>query len=355
MLAFDGSKSLPMWEETRNFARQTGVKFTYFVSGVYFVSKANRRSYVEPSKGAGKSAIGFGKGEMDISNRFRHVRDAINEGHEIASHANGHYNGAQYSESQWDRELSQFDSILTDGIRIYDVRRMPNWWNQYFRNNMVGFRAPQLGRGAPMYRSLVKAGYAYDTSRVAKADYWPQRVDGTWNYPLASLKISGTGQNTLSMDYNFYVKDSGATRGSAGNFQRYENQMVDTYLKYFKGNYLGNRAPLDIGHHFSKWNGGAYWNAMKRFANTVCGLPEVVCGTYSDLTNFLENNSSKVGSYQTGNFRKMRASDVNLPPTLIRASMEPDTFTPEEIKELEQELRNINKVHDIEEDPSVEI
>lgn len=355
LLAFDGSKSLDMWEETRQFARDTGVKFTYFVSGVYFVSQANRRSYIEPQKGAGKSAIGFGKDEMDISNRFRQVRDAISEGHEIASHANGHFNGASYSENQWNSELRQFDSILTDGVRTYNVSRMPNWWNSYFSKNMLGFRAPQLGHGKPMYRSLKTFGYKYDTSRVAAADYWPQIVSGSWNYPLATLRMSKTGAATLSMDYNFYFKDSKATKGPAADWGFYEEQMYETYLKYFKQNYLGNRAPIDIGHHFSKWNGGAYWKAMKRFAETVCNLPEVRCSTYSELTNFLESNTNTIASYQKGNFDKMSARDVNLPNVLVRASSKPDTFTPSEVRALEEELLNINDIHDEDVDQSIEI
>ena len=42
LLAFDGSKSLPFWEESRDFARENDIKFTYFISGVYFLHSGTK-------------------------------------------------------------------------------------------------------------------------------------------------------------------------------------------------------------------------------------------------------------------------------------------------------------------------
>jgi hypothetical protein len=123
---------------------------------------------------------------------------------------------------------------------------------------------------------------------------------------LARLRIVGSGKNTLSMDYNFYIADSkGVADPNAANHATYERQMTDTYMQYFQSNYYGNRAPVHIGHHFSKWNGGAYWKAMQTFAKRVCGLPEVKCVTYKALTEFEVQNESKIADYQAGNFQKM--------------------------------------------------
>ena len=67
------------------------------------------------------------------------------------------------------------------------------------------------------------------------------------------------------MDYNFFVAQARA----AYDPRRYEaarEQMLQTYLHYFKTNYAGNRAPLHIGHHFMNYQGGAYNEALKSFA-----------------------------------------------------------------------------------------
>ena len=43
-----------------------------------------------------------------------------------------------------------------------------------------------------------------------------------------------------------------------------------------------------IDNHFSQWNDGIYWEAMKEFARKVCDLPNVRCSTFSDLVKYME-------------------------------------------------------------------
>jgi hypothetical protein len=75
-------------------------------------------------------------------------------------------------------------------------------------------------------------------------------------------------------------------------------------MAYFDKNYNGNRAPLHIGHHFSKWNGGAYWSAMKDFALAICTRADVICGTYRELVSFMEAlPAGKRARLQAGNFQ----------------------------------------------------
>ena len=56
-LAFDGSKSLKMWQRTLEFAEQENIKFTYFISGVYFLSNGDASFYSGPRRRAGRSDI----------------------------------------------------------------------------------------------------------------------------------------------------------------------------------------------------------------------------------------------------------------------------------------------------------
>ncbi len=45
VLAFDGSLNLDFWKESRQFAREAGVKFTYFISGTYFLNDSKKSLY----------------------------------------------------------------------------------------------------------------------------------------------------------------------------------------------------------------------------------------------------------------------------------------------------------------------
>ncbi|MBX3191115.1 MAG: polysaccharide deacetylase family protein [Labilithrix sp.] len=298
ILAFDGSYNLPFWRESRAFAASNNLKFTYFISGVYFIPNAAKAGYVGPRNGAGKSAIGWGGTAAEIAERYEEVRLAAAAGHEIASHANGHFDGSSWSESDWNSEFDQFDKIMFEGVGV----RAPRLG--FGARDVVGFRAPQLGHSPGLFRTLPNKSYAYDTSKSDAANYWPEKNNGVWNFPLARLRIVGSNKATLSMDYNFYVADS---RGepNAANKETYKKQMIDTYMAYFQANYFGNRAPLHIGHHFSKWNGGAYWEAMQAFAKRVCGQPEVKCGTYKDLVKFVEENKDKRRELQAGSFTQL--------------------------------------------------
>jgi hypothetical protein len=125
------------------------------------------------------------------------------------------------------------------------------------------------------------------------------------------------------MDYNFYVSQN---LGGEISFQQmadkynavyskkktaqdvrrdFKAQMLDSYLLYFKNNYEGNRAPLSIGHHFSMWNDGIYWEAMMEFTERVCGLPEVQCVTNEELKEALEKEKPEtLLAYQSSSFEK---------------------------------------------------
>lgn len=306
LLAFDGSLSLNMWKETLDFARENQLKFTYFISGVYFLLNSNKKQYIEPTHGAGKSAIGFGgKSAEDIHHRVEWVNTAYDEGNEIASHANGHFDGGKWTLEQWESEIDQFYNLIFDVFYNNGIFSFSFFKPYHFGKDQIrGFRAPLLGQNPAMYESLHRRAYTYDTSKVSGPTYWPEKIRGIWNFPLAEVRIAGTAKKTLTMDYNFYYAHSNGKPDPA-NFSQYKKEMTDTYLTYFFNNYYGNRAPVHIGHHFSKWNGGAYWEAMKEFAHEICGLPEVKCVTYAELNAFMESlPESTLAHYRKGNFEK---------------------------------------------------
>ncbi|MFO0671307.1 MAG: hypothetical protein U0235_17035 [Polyangiaceae bacterium] len=301
LLAFDGSLNLDFWRESRQFAKTAGVKFTYFISGTYFLADAKKTSYQGPHHAAGKSDIGFGGDAAAIKARLEQLRLARSEGHEMGSHANGHFDGTAWTSADWESEFQAFDKLIFQAGPMNGFAQ-PNIG--FALPDVVGFRAPLLGQGPGLYTTLSGHHYLYDTSKTAAVDYWPEKKNGVWNFPLAQLRVVGSGKKTLSMDYNFYFTQSNGV-SKPENKELYKKEMLDTYMQYFETNYFGNRAPVNIGHHFSKWNGGAYWEAMQTFAKRVCGQPEVKCVTYKELMGFVEANADKIPAWKAGQFNKM--------------------------------------------------
>ena len=165
-----------------------------------------------------------------------------------------------------------------------------------------GFRAPYLAAGPGLYGALKASGFRYDASRVSPADAWPEKVDGLWRFNLAPLKINGSRRATLSMDFNFFMAQSRA-RNEPSQQDLYGEQMLATYLDYFKASYTGNRAPLHIGHHFAPMQGGIYHDALKTFARMVCGLPEVRCISYEKLADVMDKLAPEtLAAYRNGDF-----------------------------------------------------
>jgi hypothetical protein len=365
LLAFDGSYENKFWEESRQFAKDLrqkdsiDIKFTYFISGVYWLSEKNYALYMPPHKEVQYSNqdekraevdrrlkeaadetipesvrkrmrgqfsdIGFGTAEDDIAERIDQVNMAYEEGHEIASHANGHYKGGsrdaesrRWSLDQWRSEFQQFIDLI---FNVFENNKMPNTSKYasgyaFSRHEIIGFRAPTLDTNPEMFQALSDFNFKYDTSGASSGPedgaIWPKKNKlGTWVFPLGYIKIVGTNRKTASMDYNFYANQSRGIDDKA-NKDFYREQMLSSYLEYFNSNYYGNRAPIHIGHHFSKWNGGAYWEAMKSFASQVCGKPEVRCVTYAEYVKWLESQGqNRLASLRAGSFSRMER-----PPSL---------------------------------------
>lgn len=305
VIAFDGSYAEAAWKETLRAGQALDVKFTYFVSGVYFLKNELRQSYTPPVKKPGASDIGFGGTAKEIEARSLQVLRAQSYGHEIASHANGHFDGSKWTEADWDQENAEFDRLFRNVFSNNQITSTLEPFWKWPKTIVQGFRAPYLAHSPGLRPSLKKFGYKYDTSQIATWNYWPQKIDSVWNFPLASLSISGSNVRTLSMDYNFYVAHSGA-KNLPEKSLLFEKEMLETYLQYFQKNYHGPRAPLHIGHHFSFWNGSAYWRALQKFVANTCHLPEVRCVTYAELTSWLEETAQRKTDAPGGMLAQLR-------------------------------------------------
>jgi hypothetical protein len=318
VMAFDNCTELERWQELGDFAAEMNrdgdrVHFTFFISGINFLADANRRLYEGPHAPRGYSRINFGGTADDVRRRVDYINALHRSGHEVASHAVGHFNGASWSIGDWEKELRAWGDIASEvgpnnGLADVKLDVSPK--------DVIGFRAPYLAKGAGLYRALRANGFRYDTSGTGYADAWPEKIDGIWRFNLAMLKVQGTGpgsgRSTLSMDYNLFMAQLRA-HADPRRVEMAREQTLQTYLAYFKANYTGNRAPLHIGHHFEPMQQNAYNEALKSFARAVCGLPEVRCVTYSELADFMDGqNAETLAAYRKGDFARAATPAINV-------------------------------------------
>ncbi len=326
VMAFDNCTELERWQELTDFAAEMNkdgdkLHFTFFVSGINFIADANRKVYEGPHQPRGASRINFGGTPADVARRVDYVNALHRSGHEIASHAVGHFNGASWSAGDWDKEFRSWSGLVEN---VGPNNGLPEAKLDIAPAQVIGFRAPYLAKGAGLFAALKGNGFRYDTSGVGRSDEWPLKIDGIWRFNLAMLKIAGTGKGTLSMDYNFFVAQS---RGAADprRIAEARDQTLATYLQYFKTSYAGNRAPLHIGHHFFGYQHGAYNEALKIFARNVCGLPEVQCVTYAKLADFMDGqNAETLAAYRKGEFARAETPVLNV----AEAPVEPVVAAP---------------------------
>lgn len=299
LLSFDGSKSLSMLNETLDFQRKINnenkkLYFTYFINAAYFLTADNASLYQGPQQKLGVSNIGFSNTTKDIADRIDALNTAIAQGNEVGSHSVGHFNGAGWSYDEWKQEFNSFNAILSN-VQKNNPAILLNQ-PQFTAKNIIGFRAPNLGVNENLYRVLKDFNFSYDTSGVGLMGNWPKKDNyGIWHIPLGSIYVSSSHQPVISIDYSFWMHQSHGKnmlmKGSA-LWNKYYDDVLATYMDYFNSNYNGSRAPVVIAGHFSKWNDGLYWEAMKMFAQNVCGKPKVQCVTFKQLVDYLNTTGT---------------------------------------------------------------
>lgn len=312
MIGFDGGLDLKQWQATRDFAADMNrnkmpVNFTYFLSGVYFLREANRHFYAPPKHDVGYSLIGFGESAPGIAARIDMMNDAFAEGHEIASRANGQFPGGteKWDTADWESEFRQHNDLLFGAYFNNGLTPSTKYPQGYAlsEKDIMGFRAPRLSVNEALWKTMKDFNFKYDISVTGDMTHWPYRnKQGFWNIILPMIEMAGTGKLVTGMDYNFYYVHSKAKEDLA-NREAYRKQMYDSYMNYFHLNYYGRRAPVSLGHHFEKYNGGAYWDALQDFAQKVCGMPEVKCVSYKHYVGWLDSLSEEtLRAYKLGQF-----------------------------------------------------
>ncbi|MBX3583732.1 MAG: polysaccharide deacetylase family protein [Rhizobiaceae bacterium] len=281
IISFDGAHDLAQWRRSRALGERTGTRFTYFLSCVFLLSKDLRQEYNAPGKGEGRSEVGFAQTKDEVAQRLDQIRAAASEGHEIASHGCGHFDGGKWKKAQWLEEFSAFKRIMTDAYAINGIEGEPPGWRDFAKDSVSGFRAPYLSVGPALYQALKEAGFRYDASAVSSGPTAPQTEGGTVRFALPRIPEGPKARRVIAMDYNLYVRHSGGFErpDEAAAFQE---RSYEAFKAAFDHEYSGHRIPLQLGFHFTLMNDGAYWRALEQFAEEVCVKADVVCTSYED-------------------------------------------------------------------------
>ncbi|MBW5485314.1 hypothetical protein [Streptomyces bambusae] len=291
-----GEDSQKLFSHFREVGRKHRARMTYFLSGVYLLPEEKRSLYTAPQHEPGRSEIGFGD-LQGIKDTVEQLRGAWLEGNEIGTHFNGHFCGPDggvgtWSVEEWRSEISQARSFVKNWRTNSGLKQAKPLPFDYDKE-LVGARTPCLEGQKNFMLAAKDLGFRYDSSGISKQK-WPKRTDGLWDIPLQLVPMPGRAFDTLSMDYNYMVNQSGSTsQGDPSQHTYWGNQMRDGLLQAFERAYRGNRAPLIIGNHFESWNGGTYMRAVEETIKTVCTQPEVRCVPFRELADWLDAQDPK--------------------------------------------------------------
>lgn len=292
LVSFDGAHDNALWERSRAIAQRSNARFTYFLSCVFLIQKENRKTYHPPHRHAGASNVGFAQNRDEVRIRLGHVWQAHLEGHEIASHGCGHFDGTNWSSVDWDSEIKSFRRVVANAYQDNDIDGEPDGWKALAETGINGFRAPYLASAKPVQDALKANGFRYQASAVTRAPQAPAMEAGFASFGLPLIPEGPSGRPIVAMDYNLYVRHSRGKEEPRQSAQ-FEERAYQAFRAAFEQQYQGKRQPLQIGLHFVLMNDGAYWRAMERLVGEVCSKPDVKCTTYNDYLDSLGKTSSR--------------------------------------------------------------
>ncbi|MGW7078692.1 hypothetical protein ACWGH2_17630 [Streptomyces sp. NPDC054871] len=286
-----GEDSQKLFSHFRKVAKRNDATMTYFLSGVYMLPESKRKLYDPPQHMAGSSDIGFND-RKGIKDTVEQLRGAWLEGNEVGTHFNGHFCGAgrgvgEWSVADWKSEIKQAKSFVKAWKTNTGMKKAQPLPFDYDKE-LIGARTPCLEGQKNFMRAARELGFRYDTSGVNN-QVWPKKKEGLWDLSMQLVPVPGRKFETLTMDYNFMVNQSGTTsQGDPSKHEYWGDQMRDGLLQGFDRAYKGNRAPLIIGNHFESWNGGTYMRAIEETIESVCTKREVRCVSFRQLADWLD-------------------------------------------------------------------
>lgn len=297
MISFDGAHDNRLWKRSREIAKRANAHFTYFLSCATLIPRERASDYKAPGIKAGRSNIGFAQTVEEVATRLDNIWAAHKEGHEIASHTCGHFDGKVWTKDQWLTEFQSFDRVMAGAWKDNGLGdREPEGWADFVTKGITGFRAPYLSAPDSLYEAEREHGYRYDASLVTHDPAPPRKEDGLIRFGLPLIPEGPNNRRIIAMDYNLFIRHSGGIdHPSKGD--EFAERSYAAFKNAFETQYNGDRHPLQIGLHFVTMNGGAYWAAMERLVAEVCPKPDVACVTYSEALEMLGTEAgSKSGT-----------------------------------------------------------
>jgi hypothetical protein len=290
-----GEDGSDLFARIRELGERYDADMTYFLSGLYLLPERERERYRPPGHAVGASDIGYLSDEH-IADTLEQLRLAWLEGNEIGTHFNGHFCGptgvASWSPEEWREEIEQAKWMVRNWKSTTGFEELQPLPFDY-EEELVGGRAPCLEGQDNLLGTAAELGFRYDSSGNG-TQIWPERRRGVWDLPLQSVPMPGRAFETLSMDYNFMVNQSGTADGDPEEHPAWEEQMREGLLSAFRRAYRGNRAPLIIGNHFNDWNGGIYMDAVEDVIKELCPREQVRCVSFRQLTDWLDAQDPRV-------------------------------------------------------------
>ena len=280
IVSFDGAHELAQWQRAAALAERTGARFTFFLSCVFLLSPETRADYRGPRHKAGQSNVGFAQSRDEVAGRLAAIGRARAQGHEIASHGCGHFDGGDWSAAEWRREFAAFRTTVAGAYRINGLEGEPADW-QAFAAGIDGFRAPYLSAGPALQAALAEDGFRYDASGVSRGPAVPAAAGGLTLFSLPLIPEGPASRPVIAMDYNLFVRHSGGEERDDAD-GAFEARTLAAFRAAFAAERDGARRPLQLGFHFTLMNGGAYWRALERFLAESCGQAGVACVSYRD-------------------------------------------------------------------------
>ncbi|MER5636322.1 hypothetical protein ABT095_05150 [Kitasatospora sp. NPDC002227] len=295
VFSWDGAGELDnkLFTRFRQLAKDHKASMTFFLSGIYTLPEGKKDLYHPPQHKIGASDIGY-LSDQHIHDTLQQIGAAWLEGHEIGTHFNGHFCGAngggRWSPEEWDSEIEQAMGFVMNWKTNTGFTDLPALPFDY-RKELIGGRTPCLEGQRGLLPTAAARGWKYDSSGPGGLQVWPQKFQGgaLWDFPLQSIPFPGHSFQVLSMDYNIMYNQSGNnTKGDPGMHGAWQTQARDSLLAGFDRAYNSNRAPYYIGNHFEQWNNGIYMNAVEAALTTIASHPDVRLVSFRQLVQWLE-------------------------------------------------------------------
>ncbi len=193
-------------------------------------------------------------------------RQLILNGHEVGNHTHSHKYGDEYSELQWEHEISKCTEIL---IKPYPTGIGLD------KKDLLGFRTPYLAFNDNTFKVVKKLGFIYDCSREegwseesdGKNFIWPNKIDEIWNMPCYPVIIPpddlcekygvepGFRKSKVGIgpDDEPYSEEDGKITGLDYNmlvsYKMNKKEFLATLKYTFDLRMEGNRCPMLFGAH----------------------------------------------------------------------------------------------------------